>query len=54
MLAEYRDRLHKLTVKVQSTEAVTFHFFRSNLDAVQVNEDPNKGGVDFRGEIGYF
>ena len=32
-------------------EAVMFHFFKANLDHVQVKEDP-KGGVDFRCETG--
>ena len=29
-------------------EAVTFHFFTRNVDKVQIEEDPVKGGVDFR------
>ena len=30
------------------TEAITFHFFRASVDEVQIEEDPVKGGVDFR------
>jgi len=33
-------------------EAVMFHFFRDNIDDVQIEEDPGKGGVDFRCRIG--
>ena len=33
-------------------EAITFHFFRDNVDKVQIEEDPGKGGVDFRCGIG--
>ena len=33
-------------------EAVMFHFFKANLDHVQVKEDPKIGGVDFRCETG--
>ena len=29
-------------------EAVTFYFFRDRVDEVQIEEDPDKGGVDFR------
>ena len=29
-------------------EAVIFYFFKTNLDEVQIEEDRNKGGVDFR------
>lgn len=42
----YSDRLRNQPASARA-EAVTFHFFRSNLDEVQVNEVPNKGGVDF-------
>ena len=31
-----------------TAEAVTFHFFRASVDEVQIEEDPVKGGVDFR------
>ena len=30
------------------TEAITFHYFKDNIDKIQVEEDPGKGGVDFR------
>ena len=50
-IAHYRNRLITNS-EGAIAEAVTFHFFRSNLDAVQVNEDPNKGGVDFLCKIG--
>ncbi len=50
-VAHYRNRL-KTNPEGAIAEAVTFHFFRSNLDTVQVNEEPNKGGVDFLCKIG--
>ena len=50
-VAHYRDRL-KTNREGAIAEAVTFHFFRYNLDEVQVNEDPKKGGVDFLCKIG--
>lgn len=50
-VAHYRNRL-KTNPEGAIAEAVTFHFFRSNLEAVQVHEDPNKGGVDFLCKIG--
>ena len=33
-------------------EAVSFHFFKSTVDQVQVKEIPNIGGVDFECKIG--
>ena len=42
----YRARLRNQPASARA-EAVTFHFFKSNLDKVRVNEVPNKGGVDF-------
>ena len=42
----YRNRLRDHPASARA-EAVTFHFFRSKLDEVRVNEIPNKGGVDF-------
>lgn len=50
-VGHYRNRL-TTNPEGAIAEAVTFHFFRSSLDAVQVNEDPNKGGVDFLCKIG--
>lgn len=31
-------------------EAITFYFLRDQVDSVQIEEDPTKGGVDFRCE----
>ena len=47
----YSDRLRDHAASARA-EAVTFHFFRSNLDEVRVNEDLNKGGVDFLCQTG--
>ena len=47
----YRDRLRNHPASARA-EAVTFHFFRSSLDEVRVNEVPNKGGVDFLCKMG--
>ena len=47
----YRDLLKNHPASARA-EAVIFHFFKANLDHVQVEEDPKKGGVDFRCKTG--
>ena len=60
---DFLDDKHPTSVKPYSArlkdkpasaraEAVMFHFFKANLDHVQVEEDPSEGGVDFRCKTG--
>ena len=45
-IKSYRNRLRDHPTSARA-EAVTFHFFRSKLGEVRVNETPKKGGMDF-------
>ena len=47
----YRDLLKNQPASARA-EAVIFHFFQANIDDVRVEEDPKKGGVDFRCKTG--